>query len=187
MSQPPGKILINSNGIEEYKLSKLLDTIAYVPQRIFIFNDTVAKNVAYSNIFNEQKVIEALKRAYAWEFVKALPNGIYTELDEFGVNLSGGQRQRISLARALYKNPSLLILDEATSALDNRSERAIQKALEAIKSELITFIVAHRLSTIENADKIFLLKDGKIIASGKYSELIENSHEFQKLAKRDYH
>ena len=180
-----GEILINSKPIQEYKLSSLLDRVSYVTQRVFIFNDTIAQNVAYSNEFDGDRVIEALKKAYAWEFVKELPDGIYTKLDEFGTNLSGGQRQRIALARALYKNPSLLILDEATSALDNKSERAIQKALEDISKEIITVVVAHRLSTIESADKIFLMEDGVIIATGTYQELLESSLEFAKLAKRD--
>ncbi len=180
-----GEILINKEPIQDYKLSSLLDKISYVTQRIFIFNDTIAQNVAYSNPFDEKRVIDALKRAYAWEFVKELPDGIYTKLDEFGANLSGGQRQRIALARALYKSPSLLILDEATSALDNKSEKAIQKALEEISKDIITIVVAHRLSTIENANKIFLMQEGKIIATGTYKELLENSKEFAKLAKRD--
>jgi subfamily B ATP-binding cassette protein MsbA len=181
-----GKILINGESIESYKLSELLNTIAYVPQRIFIFNDTIARNVAYSNSIDRERVMEALKKAFAWEFVKTLPDGIDTKLDEFGVNLSGGQRQRVALARALYKNPSLLILDEATSALDNRSERAIQEALEGLKDDLITFVVAHRLTTIESADRIFLFKDGKIVSHGNYQELMRKSLEFQKLTKRDY-
>jgi subfamily B ATP-binding cassette protein MsbA len=179
-----GEILINNQPIEDYRLASLLDKISYVTQRIFIFNDTIAQNVAYSNEFDEARVIEALKRAFAWEFVKELPDGIFTQLDEFGVNLSGGQRQRIALARALYKNPSMLILDEATSALDNKSEQAIQKALEEISKDIITVVVAHRLTTIESADRIFLLEDGQIIASGKFQELLKNSPEFKKLAKR---
>jgi subfamily B ATP-binding cassette protein MsbA len=105
-------------------------------------------------------------------------------LDEFGHNLSGGQRQRIALARALYKKPSVLILDEATSALDNKSEQAIQQSLELIKDELITFVVAHRLSTIENADEILVFRNGKIIDRGTYSQLLQNSDEFRKLAKK---
>ena len=105
-------------------------------------------------------------------------------LDEFGHNLSGGQRQRIALARALYKKPSILILDEATSALDNKSEQAIQQSLELIKDNLITFVVAHRLSTIENADEILVFSNGKIIDSGTYTQLLQNSDEFRKLAKK---
>ena len=178
-----GEILINRHRIEEYSLDALLREIAFVTQRIFIFNDTVAMNVAYNLEYDEDRVIEALKKAYAWDFVSQLPEGIHTKLDEFGANLSGGQRQRIALARALYKNPSLLILDEATSALDNKSELAIQKALNEIKRDLITFVVAHRLSTIEDADEIFVFKDGKIVDRGRYDELIENSSEFRRLAK----
>jgi len=180
-----GEILINRHRIEEYSLDALLKEIAFVTQRIFIFNDTVAMNVAYNLEYDEDRVIEALKKAYAWDFVSQLPDGIHTKLDEFGANLSGGQRQRVALARALYKNPSLLILDEATSALDNRSELAIQKALNEIKGELITFVVAHRLSTIEDADEIFVFKDGEIVDRGRYDELIKNSFEFRRLAKVD--
>jgi len=180
-----GEILINNRPIQEYKISSLLERISYVTQRIFIFNDTIAQNVSYSNDFDEKRVEDALKKAHAWEFVKELPDGIYTQLSEFGTNLSGGQRQRIALARALYKKPSLLILDEATSALDNKSERAIQKALEEISKDIITIVVAHRLSTIEKADQIFLLKEGQIVAEGSYKELLIKSIEFKKLAQRD--
>ena len=178
-----GKILINSKPIEDYTLSSLLKEIGFVTQRIFIFNDTVAQNVAYNLEFDQDRVIEALKRAHAWEFVSRLPQGIHTPLDEFGANLSGGQRQRIALARALYKNPSVLILDEATSALDNKSEQAIQKALNEIKNDLITFVVAHRLSTIEDADMIFVFKNSKIVDRGRYDELLKSSSEFRRLAK----
>ncbi len=180
-----GEIVINNNPIEDYTLSSLLSEIAFVTQRIFIFNDTIAQNVAYNLEFDEDRVIDALKKAHAWDFVNKLPQGIHTPLDEFGANLSGGQRQRIALARALYKKPSVLILDEATSALDNKSEQAIQKALNDIKNELITFVVAHRLSTIEDADTILVFKNGEIIDRGRYEELIKNSSEFRRLAKID--
>jgi subfamily B ATP-binding cassette protein MsbA len=113
-----------------------------------------------------------------------MEEGVHTVLDEFGVNLSGGQRQRIALARALYKSPEILILDEATSALDNKSEKAIQKALESLKKEMITFVVAHRLSTVEKADIILLFERGEIIARGSYEELLEKSSEFRKLANQ---
>ena len=180
-----GEIVINNNPIEDYTLSSLLSEIAFVTQRIFIFNDTIAQNVAYNLEFDEDRVIDSLKKAHAWDFVNKLPQGIHTPLDEFGANLSGGQRQRIALARALYKKPSVLILDEATSALDNKSEQAIQKALNDIKHELITFVVAHRLSTIEDADTILVFKNGEIIDRGRYEELIKNSSEFRRLAKID--
>ena len=179
-----GELLINAQPISHYTLPSLHQKIALVTQRIFIFQDTVLANVCYGLPQNEAKAIKALKKAYALEFVEKLEKGIHTQLDEFGVNLSGGQRQRIALARALYKEPEILILDEATSALDNKSEKAIQKALNVIKDEMITFIVAHRLSTIEEADEILLLEKGEIIDRGSYHYLIENSLSFQTLANK---
>jgi len=179
-----GTLYVNDNDIKDYTLSSLHEKIAYVTQRIFIFQDTVAHNVAYGREVDEARVKRALERAHAWEFVEALPEGIHTKLDEFGTNLSGGQRQRIALARALYKDPDVLILDEATSALDNKSEQAIQQALESLKGEMITFIVAHRLSTIEHADEILVFKEGRVESRGTYSELLERSEEFRKLAKQ---
>ena len=177
-----GTLYVNEKPIESYDLNALHRKIAFVTQRIFIFQDTIANNVAYGEKVDEARVVKALKRAYVWDFVSELPNGIETSLDEFGVNLSGGQRQRIALARALYKNPEVLILDEATSALDNKSEKAIQKALEDLRGEMITFVVAHRLSTIESADEIFVLEKGRIVESGNYKSLIEHSEVFEKLA-----
>ena len=117
------------------------------------------------------------------EFIDKLDNGIHTKLSESGDNLSGGQRQRIALARALYKEPDILILDEATSALDNKSEALIQEALEQVKSETITFTVAHRLSTIENADMILVFENGEIICRGSHSMLLEKCETYRKLAK----
>ena len=179
-----GTLAINDQPIASYTLESLHRKIAYVTQRIYIFQDTILANVAYGAEIDEEKAIKALKRAYAWEFVEEMGEGIYTVLDEFGVNLSGGQRQRIALARALYKAPEILILDEATSALDNKSEKAIQKALEELKDEMITFVVAHRLTTVEKADTILLFEAGEIVARGSYGELLENSAEFRKLANK---
>lgn len=176
-----GIINVNNTNIRDYTLASLHHKIAFVTQRIFIFQDTIANNVAYGKKVDTQQVIRALKKAYAWDFIEQLPKGIETQLDEFGSNLSGGQRQRIALARALYKEPEVLILDEATSALDNKSEKAIQLALEGIKNEMITFIVAHRLSTIEHADEILVFKEGTIVSRGTYAELLESSDEFKKL------
>jgi subfamily B ATP-binding cassette protein MsbA len=179
-----GAVYINGTDIRQYSLESLHSQIAYVTQRIYIFQDTIAANVAYGTTIDRDRVIQALRLANAWDFVSTLDDGIDTMLDEFGHNLSGGQRQRIALARALYKKPSVLILDEATSALDNKSEQAIQQSLELIKDELITFVVAHRLSTIENADEILVFRDGKIVDRGTYSQLLQNSDEFRKLAKK---
>ena len=179
-----GMIEINGQNLRSYTLESLHHKIAYVTQRIFIFQDTVLANVAYGMSVDRNKAIEALKQAQAWEFVDKLDNGIDTVLDEFGTNLSGGQRQRIALARALYRDPEILILDEATSALDNKSEKAIQIAFDNLKDKMITFVVAHRLSTIENADTILLLEKGEIIDRGSYTYLYENSRSFQILANK---
>ena len=176
-----GELIFNKENIKLYSLESLHKKIAFVTQRIFIFQDTVANNVAYGKEVDEEKVILALKKAFVWDFIKELPKGLNTKLDEFGSNLSGGQRQRIALARALYKEPDVLILDEATSALDNKSEKAIKLALDGIKDEMITFVVAHRLSTIENADEIFVFENGEIISRGTYKELEKESLPFQKL------
>ncbi|RUM69690.1 MAG: ABC transporter ATP-binding protein [Sulfurovum sp.] len=179
-----GEILINEKyNIKDLTLSSLHQRIAYVTQRIYIFNDTIAQNIAYGQEFDEQRVIEALKKAYAFEFIEQLEDGIHTMLSENGNNLSGGQRQRIALARAIYKEPDVLILDEATSALDNKSEALIQKALEELKPNIITITVAHRLSTIENSDAILVFKKGEIICRGQHEDLINECKEYQKLAK----
>jgi subfamily B ATP-binding cassette protein MsbA len=154
-----------------------------VTQRIYIFNDSIAANVAYGESIDESRVIQALEKAYAMEFIGKLENGIHTLLSEGGDNLSGGQRQRIALARALYKNPDILILDEATSALDNKSEALIQQALHELKEEMITFTVAHRLSTIEDADTILVFQEGEIICRGSHAKLLQECKTYQKLSK----
>ena len=179
-----GEILINEKyNLKDLSLESLHQKVAYVTQRIYIFNDTIAQNVAYGQTFNAIKVKEALAKAHALEFIEELENGIETVLSENGNNLSGGQRQRIALARAIYKEPDILILDEATSALDNKSEALIQKALEALKHEMMTITVAHRLSTIEKADAILVFKKGEIICRGQHIDLITECKEYQKLAK----
>jgi subfamily B ATP-binding cassette protein MsbA len=178
-----GEILINNEVNKNLTLSSLHKNIAFVTQRIYIFNDTIAQNVAYGEEFDYDRVIGALSKSYALEFVDKLENGVDTILSENGNNLSGGQRQRIALARALYKNPAVLILDEATSALDNKSEVLIQKALEALKKDMITITVAHRLSTIESADTILVFKNGEILCRDTHKKLLQNCDEYRKLAK----
>ncbi len=178
-----GEILINGTDNRKFTLTSLHQRIAYVTQRIYIFNDTIAANVAYGKEIDEQKVIAALHKSYAMEFIEKLEGGIHTMLSESGDNLSGGQRQRIALARALYKDPDILILDEATSALDNKSEALIQKALQELKSEMITFTVAHRLSTIEHADTILVFQNGEIICRGSHNDLLLQCETYRKLAK----
>jgi len=177
-----GTITLDGVELKEINLVSLHKKIAYVTQRIYIFNDTIAHNIAYGEEVDKQKVIEALKKANAYDFVEKLEDNIDTILSENGSNLSGGQRQRIALARALYKNPDILILDEATSALDNVSQKAIQNALKALKEEMITITIAHRLNTIEDADRIFLFHDGDIICSGNHEYLLKNCEKYRQLA-----
>lgn len=176
-----GEILINGTNLKDIKIHSLRQNIGLVTQRVYIFNDTVAKNVAYGREFDEEAVINALKLANAYEFVSKLDNGINTILNEFGTNLSGGQRQRIAIARALYQNPQILIFDEATSALDNESEKEITKAINNLRSKKIIFVIAHRLSTVESADKIAVLSDGRIVDTGSDEELSKRNEIYAKL------
>ncbi len=179
-----GRVLYNGVDIKEYELASLRKEVSVISQRVYIFQDTVAYNVAYGMEFDETKVIEALKAAYAWEFVEKMEEGIYTLLQENGTNLSGGQKQRIALARAFYKNSSVLILDEATSALDNESEAKILDSLEHFAKEKIVIAIAHRLTTIEEYDKIFAMQKGKIVESGTHAELLERSAYYRELYKK---
>lgn len=178
-----GSIKINAHPITELTQHSLRDHIAVVSQRVYIFQDTLAANVAYGHEIDEERVIEALKSADALEFAQSLSEGIYTPMEEAGTNLSGGQRQRIAIARAIYKKASVLILDEATSALDNETERRIQSALEEYTKDKITILIAHRLSTVEHADTILVLKHGRIVAQGSHQELLEKSTEYQRLSR----
>jgi len=176
-----GKISFDAQPIENFELESLRNSISMVTQRVYIFNDSIAANVAYGKEIDKDRVINALRDANALEFVEEI-GGIDEVLDENGTNLSGGQRQRIAIARALYVNPKILILDEATSALDSKSEKKISDAIENITKNRITIIIAHRLSTIKNADKIAVLKQGKISCLDNETELLKNCDEYKKLA-----
>jgi subfamily B ATP-binding cassette protein MsbA len=176
-----GEILFNKENIDKFKLKSLRKNISIVTQRVYIMNDTIAKNVSYGLEIDRQKIINSLKQANAWDFIKDLPNGIDTDINEFGTNLSGGQRQRIAIARAIYRDPKVLIFDEATSALDTKSEKKITQALENISKDKITFIIAHRLNTIEHADKIVVLKEGEIVCMGDHQTLLKECEEFKHL------
>lgn len=176
-----GTIKFNDKNINDINIKDLRENISVVTQRVYIFNDTIAANVAYGQEINEQKVIDVLTQAHAYDFVSNMASGIHTKLDEFGTNLSGGQRQRIAIARALYKNPKILILDEATSALDNESESIITYVIDEVSHNKITFIIAHRLSTIRHADRIAVFKQGKIVGLGTENELLQSCSEYQRL------
>lgn len=176
-----GELLLNGENIKNFTLKSLREQTAIVTQRVYIFNDTVAANVAYGHEMEEEKVISALKKANLYSHIQALPEGIHTVLNESGTNLSGGQRQRIAIARALYKEPNVLILDEATSALDNKSEEEITKTIDAISKDIITIIIAHRLKSIKIVDKIYLFKEGEIVCEGSQEKLLEDCDYFKEL------
>ena len=176
-----GNLLLNDTSIKDFNIKSLRENISIVTQRVYIFNDTIAANVAYGYEVDEIRVVEVLKQAHAYDFVMKMKKGVHTLLDEFGTNLSGGQRQRIAIARALYKNPQILILDEATSALDNESESIISEVIQEVSKNKITFIIAHRLSTIKNANKIAVFKAGEIVCIGSELELLNSCKEYQRL------
>jgi ABC-type multidrug transport system fused ATPase/permease subunit len=163
--------LLNS---KEIPVSQLRKQIAFVPQDIFLFGGSILENIAYGNPnANFMEIQNAAKKAYAHDFINSFPEGYDTVVGERGIKLSGGQRQRIAIARAILKNPTLLILDEATSSLDSESEHWVQKALEELMKNRTSIVIAHRLSTIRNADTIVVLDKGKIVESGKHETLME--------------
>jgi len=170
-----GQILLDGINIRDIKLSSLRSHIGIVPQETLLFSGTLQENIAYGNLkAGKDQIIRAAKMANAHEFIADFEDGYETEVGERGVGLSGGQKQRIAIARAILKNPALLIFDEATSALDIESENQVQEALNRVMQDRTTFIIAHRLSTIKNADKILVIVEGEVHERGKHSELLEN-------------
>jgi subfamily B ATP-binding cassette protein MsbA len=169
-----GRILIDGVDIGELQLAELRAQIAFVGQDVVLFNDTVAANIAYGGIAgaSAEAVREAARAAHALEFIERLPEGFQTLIGDRGVRLSGGQRQRLAIARAILKDAAILVLDEATSALDTESERRVQAALEELRRGRSTLVIAHRLSTVENADRILVLKAGRVVESGTHRELL---------------
>jgi len=183
-----GDVLLDDVSIKDYKLQSLRRQISLVSQNTVLFNDTIANNIAYGGKHgaSEGEIYKAAKAAFAADFIDDLPDGMQTLVGENGILLSGGQRQRIAIARAILKDAPILILDEATSALDTESERYIQKALDSLMRERTTFVIAHRLSTVEHADKIVVFDKGKIVESGRHAELLENSGIYAKLYKMQF-
>ena len=177
-----GKIEIDSVAIKDMNLQSLRGLMGLVTQDSILFNDTIKANISLGKLdATDEEIIEALKIANAYEFVKELPNGIYTNIGDSGNKLSGGQKQRLSIARAVLKNPPIMILDEATSALDTESEKFVQVALENMMQNRTSIVIAHRLSTIQKADKIVVLQKGKIVEQGNHEELIALNGTYNKL------
>lgn len=172
-----GEILIDGKPIESYLLADLRRHIAYVPQDVMLFGGTIYENILYGNPnASKDDVIEAAQKANALEFIQSFPDQFETKVGERGIQLSGGQKQRIAIARAVIKNPSILILDEATSALDSESEKLVQSALDNLMKDRTSIVIAHRLSTIRNADLIVVLDKGSIVESGRHEELIQKEN-----------
>lgn len=174
-----GSILIDGEDASQINLRDWRDNIAYVSQEVFLINDTINANIRfYNEELNEKDIVEASKIANIYDFIKSLPEGFETVVGERGLRLSGGERQRIVLARALLRRPQILILDEATSALDNESEALIQKAIEGLKGRTTIIVIAHRLSTVANSDKLIVLEEGRIRETGTPQELLKDQQSY---------
>ena len=179
-----GTIEVDNQNVYDY--SELWQrNIGYVPQEIFLLDDTIRRNICFGipdEEIDEDKLRTAISTAHLSDLINNLEKGDRTRVGERGIRLSGGQRQRIGIARALYHNPQVLVMDEATSALDNITERYVIDAIECLKGEKTIIMIAHRLTTVENCDTIYLMKNARVIASGTYSELVHTSPEFREMS-----
>lgn len=177
-----GVIEIDENDIKKLSLASLRSNMGIVTQEVILFNDTIKNNIAYAQSdVSDDAIYAAAKAANALEFIEKTPNGFDTLVGERGAKLSGGQKQRLAISRALLKNPPILILDEATSALDTESEKKVQKAIEALMKDRTTLVIAHRLSTVQNADKIIVIDRGKVIETGTHQKLYDQNGVYRKL------
>ena len=173
--------------IYDLTFQSLRKNIGIVQQDVFLFNGSIRDNIAYGDLdAGEEQIIEAAKRANIHDYVMSLPEGYQTNIGERGVRLSGGQKQRLSIARVFLKNPAILILDEATSALDNTTEALIQKALDDLCQGRTTIVVAHRLSTIKNADEIAVITKGRVVEQGAHEALLEKGGVYKKLYEAQF-
>lgn len=169
-----GSILFDGVDSTTIDLEHLRSHMAFVPQEVILFSGTIRENIAFGNLeASEEEIIEAARKANAWDFIDTFPDKLETEVGDRGIQLSGGQKQRIAIARAILKNPKILILDEATSALDSESEKAVQSALDELMKGRTSFVIAHRLSTIKKADTILVFDHGEIVESGQHDSLID--------------
>ena len=182
-----GKIIIDGKDIREYKIDSLRKMMGIVSQETILFDDSIRSNIKYGlqNV-GDNDITNAAKNANALDFINEQPNGFDTIIGEKGVRLSGGQRQRIAIARAILKNPPLLILDEATSSLDTESEFLVQKAIDNLMAERTVLVIAHRLTTIESADNILVMDNGEIVASGTHQELLSQGGLYNRLYNKQF-
>jgi ATP-binding cassette subfamily B protein len=168
-----GEILVDEISLNEFNHSDYLKRLGYLGQETFIYHDSIKENIRFGLDYTDDEIIEAAKLADAHEFIKLTSEGYDTIIGDQGIKLSGGQRQHIAIARIILRKPEILLLDEATSSLDNRAEQRVMEAIDLISKDMTVIIIAHRLSTVKNADVIYVLKDGEIIESGKHEELLE--------------
>ncbi|MFC1820785.1 ABC transporter ATP-binding protein, partial [Thermodesulfobacteriota bacterium] len=177
-----GSVIIDGTDIRDVTINSLRHQIGLVSQEVLLFHDTIANNIICSSPgVGMEKVFEAAKAAHAHDFIEAQPNSYETVVGDRGTLLSGGQKQRIAIARAILAEPSILLLDEVASALDAESERLIQKTIESLRGDRTIFVVAHRLSTVRTADRIFVLEGGRIVESGSHKELMGLNGRFRQL------
>lgn len=183
-----GMITIDGQDIQQIALGSLRSQMAMVSQDTVLFDETIRNNIAYSRTdASDNEVVEASKAAHAWEFIEQLPDGLDTVIGENGVKLSGGQRQRLAIARAILRDPPLLILDEATSSLDTESERLVQAALKRLMKNRTTLVIAHRLSTVQHANRIMVLNEGQILEMGTHAELLKKNGAYTRLYQTQFH
>ena len=177
-----GSIYIDEHSIQDVTMESLRKNIGMVQQDVFLFSGSVYENILYGDLdATEDQVIEAAKKANAYDFIMNMPDGFQTYIGERGVKLSGGQKQRLSIARMFLKNPPVLILDEATSSLDNKSEAVIQESVNELAKDRTTFIIAHRMATVKNAQRIIVLTEDGITEEGNHDELMAKEGEYYKL------
>ena len=177
-----GKVVVDGQDVRDVTLASLRGSIALVSQEVSLFDDTVGANIAYGRqSASEDEIAAAAKAAQAHDFIQGLPEGYWTRIGEHGVKLSGGQRQRIAIARAMLKNAPILLLDEATSALDTESERLVQAALKDLMQGRTTLLIAHRLSTVIDADRIYVIDGGRVVESGRHGELLQSGGAYARL------